>query len=784
MYATGDLCRCLSDGTLDFVGRADSQVKLRGHRIELGEVEAALLDCDEIVNVATTVHEDHQGSRHLVAYVVPREGAVFDTENITTALATRLPDYMLPTRWVTMDALPMNPNGKIDRRALPTSQNPQTTESRGTGAAPLTSLEKTLCRIWGELLGLDGVPVDASFRCLGGSSIQAIEAAARLAAVLGGDRVRPSPQGQDSVRTYARRVESSAADIGWPVLAENASHIALGHCGSLSRAQEQVCFLEHLDGAWRAYRSHALLRVRGALNIEAFEGAIDDLLARHDVLRSAFFHTGGKWHRQQVAPPASRLEVEDLSSLPADDQKAALEQYIARELESRFDLAKPPMIRWQVARLGPEEHFIVQSEHHSVHDGQSFRLIVRDLAELYSARVEDRRPALPPVDASYARFCAEEQAWFASDAFRAQLGDWVVRLRNIAGSGRVLDNHILPGKRRFRGHQLRHRIDAWHVERLRKISREVGVSPFAMSLAAFSLVCGRLSRRDRFLVGTAVANRPGPDYRATVGMFVNAVAIQLDVAGQRPFHERAQDVARELDFVLARSAVPMNEVVRALNLSRTLSGETPFNACFSFHDSLPLSPRFAGLEVVVEEGVANGSAKFDLSVVGILDNEVLGGGMELLFEYDLDRLPREVVEYLASELAALLKSAAEDPRACLEPVAEEPSKAAVATKWSSDDVTDSPSMLEAERMVDGRLPAVLEILRELMPEVVTHPDEDMFAAGFHSLLMMQFVVRCRDYFGRELLMQDIYRLGTPRRIAAALGGCSMVDGSGWARAKR
>lgn len=774
MYATGDLCRRLPGGALDYIGRGDCQVKLRGYRIELGEVEAALLGCQGISHAAVALCDD--GAR-LAAFLVVRQGAAVDPAALASDLSLRLPEYMIPTQWVTLDRLPLSPNGKIDRQALQASQVAFTEEpGRATSlhaaapgmqprSMPATELECTVCDVWATVLGVPHVALDVSFHALGGSSIQAIRAVAQLSAALGGRLAVPRLAAPDTAADHVRRIEMGDLAATWPRLPRVEGIALPGVRLPMARAQEQVCFLEQLDGGWRAYRSHALWRLRGVFDPLAFEGAIDDLLARHDVLRSAFVAEGGLWHREQQAMPPARLSMLDLSLLPDQQREAALAQHIACELGHRFSLSQPPIVRWWAARLGPEEHVILQSEHHNVHDGQSFRLMVRDLAEFYSARVERRALSLPPVEASYGRFCAEERAWLDSHSFREQLRDWTERLQGIASAGKVLENHIRPVERRFAGNQLRRQVDAGLVRRLREVARSMGSTLFSVSLAAFGLVCGRLSGKERVLLGTAVANRPGPEYASTVGMFVNAVAVPLDVSGLRPFRSRALEATEAVDFALARSAVPMNEIVRALGLSRSLAGEAPFNVCLSFHDSLPLHPRLSGLDVQVQEGLANGSAKFDLNVVGILDNETQEGAMEFLFEHDADRLPGALVEHLAACVVETLHAVAQDPTACIEPArVTVPAMSAQAL---------APDVVPAND--ESHLPALMSLLADLMPGTVLQPDQDVFAAGFHSLLMMQFVARCRERFGKEIRLRDVYRHATPRRIARAVAAASTAD---------
>jgi amino acid adenylation domain-containing protein len=768
MYLTGDLCRQRDDGEIDYCGRMDLQVKIRGFRIELGEIEAALMACAGVSNAVVHAGEDPHGVLQLVAHVVA-DATAADRRVLGVMLGERLPEYMVPQRWVFLPELPLSPNGKIDRKALPAPNWALSCEdAAGTvSGAALSVTESQVVRIWLQVLGVQSIDANTGFRTLGGTSMQAMEIVARVAKEIAVGFQAPMLNGNDTVAEYARRLDDlspTAAD--WPFGSDDASLVSEG---CLSRAQEQVYFLEHMDGAWRAYRSHASMRLRGRLQVNQLELSIDDLLDRHDVLRSAFAVCDSRIQRRLVSLPKTRLEIVDLSLLPGDEREAALARHITKELDRPFDLANPPLIRWLLIKLGDEEHELVQSEHHDVHDGQSFRLMLRDIAAFYTARVRGEAPRLPAVEATYDRFCAEERQWTRTQGFQRQLSDWADKLHDMGGAARLFENLAAPMARCFRGRQVRRTVPAALVQRLRAASAEAGVSLFASSMAAFATLCGRVSQEKSFFIGTAVANRPSANYRSTVGMFVNAIAVRFDGVGERPFAELVGATARELDFGLARSTVPMSEIVKRMGLTKELAGEPPFNVCFSFHDSLPLRPRFEGLDVSVREGLSNGSAKFDMNVVGLVDNESTGGDVELLFEYDRDRLSEGLVEAIASSYVRVLD--------VLVVKALEPCDIGALLGQEGLMLSPAPARRAPEAVapptpatpVDTDLAQVLRLLRELMPSAELQADDDIFDQGAHSILLMEFVSRCRSQFPNPLKIRDAYKLATPRKIAAALG---------------
>lgn len=649
MYRTGDLGRYLPDGDIEFLGRRDRQVKIRGHRIELAEVEASLARCRGAREVAVAARPDRSGDLRLVGYVVRQSDADLTSAALRDEVALLLPEHMVPSAIVVLEALPRTANGKVDVEALPDGLD---AASRPNVAPPRTPTEKLLAGIWAGVLGVDRVGIDEGFRSLGGTSMQTIQVQHRLEHALGRARTIPPQPPNATIAEYSRLVDEA------PPAEERAPAMA---AAGASYAQEQVWFLEQTGEAWRAYRFHARLDLSGDLDIRALQRALDQLVERHDILRTAFEVAEGQLRRRVLPRVRATLPLIDLSDLPEPQRGQELDAAIARELAAPFDTAHPPLVRWLLMRRSPREHVLVQSEHHYVHDGQAFRILVRELAELYTAARLARAPALPPVGATYGDHVAAEKAWLASPDFSRQVAAWVELLRGSTQG--VPFRRERAKERRYVGAQVRRALRAELCGELGSVAATLGVSRFAMAFAAFGVLLARHGRSDRFVVGTALANRPSERLESVVGMFVNMVPIPHHVQREDRFSDVVRALADRIDFAVRHGGVPVAEMVKRLDAGQRRKGEAPFNVAFSFHDSVPLEHAFAGLEVTVEEGLPNGSAKFDLNVVGVSPSGTGAGALEMVFEYDADLFDRATVDRMVDQYTCLLDAVARSPTA-------------------------------------------------------------------------------------------------------------------------
>ncbi|UTY57071.1 non-ribosomal peptide synthetase [Massilia sp. erpn] len=656
MYRSGDLGRQRADGAIEFLGRIDNQLKIRGYRVEPGEIENALLAYPGVREAAVVARDDAGGHRRLVAYLVSEQGQPLPIAALRSQLQQSLPEYMVPAAWLQLDALPMTPNGKIDHSALPAPALSR--EDLGVDyVAPSSPTQQLLAAIWSEILGIERIGIHDGFRTLGGSSLQAVDVAYRVDRALGASWRRPIPFGNTTIAAYAALLDQhslSAVDIG--------SGDAASTGAPASYAQEQVCFLERLEtDAWRAYRCHALLDLRGPLRPAALEAALNALVARHEILRTSFGESNGRLQRLVAPQLQVVLPCRDLSALPSAAQAHALNEIMARELEHRFDLAQAPLVRWELIKLSEHHHQLLQTEHHNVHDGLSFRILLTDLGALYSAACQQRDAILPVIEAQYGEYCLEELRWRGTSDFQRQLDAWQAHLRPY------LDNFDLFSERRrtaqtsFTGGQVRGHLTPALVQQINQVAALLGVSRYALMLAAFGVLCGGYSQKQRFMVGSALANRTSPRYQWTTGMFVNMVPVGVDLGRNTGFSELAQAVSANVDFALAHGAVPLGEIVKKLALSQQLEGKPPFSVGFSFHDSLALNPQFEGLQVAVTEALPNGSAKFDLSVVGILTNRQGAQPLELLFEYNADLFDPAMVAQIMDSYRCVLEAVVAAP---------------------------------------------------------------------------------------------------------------------------
>ncbi|HEU0053270.1 MAG TPA: amino acid adenylation domain-containing protein, partial [Longimicrobium sp.] len=413
LYRTGDRVRGRPDGELEFLGRVDAQVKLRGFRVEPGEIEAALRLCPGVAACAVVVREDAPGERRLVAYAA---GAA-DAGALRAHLRERLPEHLVPDACVVLERLPLTPNGKVDRAALPAPA-----ATAGSHAPPATPVEKRLAAIWTEVLGVAEVGVDQPFLELGGHSLRAVGVLARVADAFGVEIAPRLLLRSGTIREIAALVEAAdgAAAGGAPALARVPRDGPI----PLSFAQEAVWFFEQLAPGITAYQAQAIIRVHGALDVAVLERCLEEIVRRHEIFRTTFPLEDGAPVQRIHAPWSVRLPVRDLSAVDETRREAALRALLDEEFRRPFDTAALPLVRWRLIRMAPGEHAFVMVEHHFVHDGWSFGVFLRELRALYPAYRRGEASPLPEPEAQFADFAAWQRRWMESEAAEAKLRFW------------------------------------------------------------------------------------------------------------------------------------------------------------------------------------------------------------------------------------------------------------------------------------------------------------------------------------------------------------------------
>jgi amino acid adenylation domain-containing protein len=653
LYRTGDLARFLPDGSLEYRGRIDHQVKLRGFRVEPGEIEAALVRHPRVREAAVVARPAGTGSVLLAAYVV---ADAMDSSELRAFLRGELPEYMVPAAIVALPSLPRNSSGKIDRRALPEPDLAQPSEM----AAPRTPLEELIAGLWREVLGTGRVALRESFFDLGGHSLTAARLTARLSRDLGLEVPLRDLFENPTVEGLARRIEErlrGGASAPPPLQAG-------GHREShpLSFAQQRLWFLDRLDPGSPAYHLPAVVRFRGPLRPDALEAALAAVARRHESLRTRFAEVGGE--PVQIVSPEAPVSLPriDLAGLPDSIRRAEALRLARAEAVRAFDLTAGPLLRAHLVTLGPalgpalgpEDHELILVQHHIVTDGWSLDLLAGELAALYDAALDGRPSPLPEPQVQYGDFASWQRRWLEGEARQRLVDHWRDRLRGL-GSLELPSDRPRPAVQTFRGGSLAFELPGVSAGDLETFGRRQGATLFITLLAAFQGLLSRWSGQADVAVGSPVAGRVRPELEDLIGFFVNTLVLRADVGGAPSFGDLLARVRESTLDAFAHQDLPFEVLVEELQPVREQGRSPLFQVLFGLQPpSRPLALR--GLEAAVEELDA-GAAKFDLALSLAPRGDVLSGWMEI----NADLFDPATALRLVRSFETLLRNAVADP---------------------------------------------------------------------------------------------------------------------------
>ncbi|MET0398498.1 MAG: amino acid adenylation domain-containing protein, partial [Longimicrobiaceae bacterium] len=653
LYRSGDRVRWNGRGELEYLGRADQQAKIRGFRVEPGEVEAALLENERVREAFAAVREDEPGERRLVAYVVAAEGADVAAPELRAHLRGRLPEYMLPSAYVVLERLPLTANRKVDRRALPA---PERAGDARAYRAPRTAAEEVLAAIWAETLRLERVGADDDFFELGGHSLLAARVVSRVRAALGVELPLRAVFEAPTVAALARRVESLRGDgsaAAPPVVPVPRDPL---RPPPASFAQRRLWFIQQMEPESAAYNMPAALRLRGPLDPRAMAGALADLAARHETLRTVFATVDGE-PVQVVEPPAPRpLPVHDLRALAGDHRAAAVRRRARAEAALPFDLARGPLLRAALLRVDEAEWVLLLTLHHVASDGWSTAILLRETAALYEARRSGTDAALPPLPVQYADFAVWQREWLAGEVLERQIGYWKDAL---AGAPPVLDLPVDQPRPAVQGTREGYRplaLPASTLAPLRALSRREGATLFMTFLAAWQLLLARYSGEDDVSVGTPVAGRTRLETEGLIGFFVNMLVLRTELRMEASFPELLRQVRETTLGAYAHQDIPFEKLVEELAPQRSLTHTPLFQVMFALRSAEPAAPWSGSLrmEAIPDEG---GAAKYDLT----LELAESGDGLSGTISYREELFDAATIERMAEHFAALAAAVAADP---------------------------------------------------------------------------------------------------------------------------
>ncbi|MFJ9619623.1 amino acid adenylation domain-containing protein [Streptomyces noursei] len=669
MYRTGDLVRWTADGVIEYLGRTDDQVKVRGFRIELGEIETALAAHPDVAQSVVVAREGRAGGKQLIGYVVPDPGATApDTAELRELLSRTLPDYMVPTVVVALDALPMTSSRKVDRKALP-APDPALFASAAARVAPRNTLEETLAGIWMQVLRLDGVGVTDNFFELGGNSILSIQVISRVRKTFGIELSARALFDRPTIAGFAEQVAAGRATARTGRITPADRDRAL----PLSFAQARMWFLDEFEPGNAAYNAGGVLRLTGPLDTGALAAALSALVRRHEVLRTTFDTVDGEAVQRIGEPYDVAVPLAELTASDPAAREAELQDILRAEIAVPFDLRTGPLLRALLVRAADDAHALAVTLHHIVTDGWSMGVVARELGALYDAALECgsrdaaevlHHAGLAPLAVQYADYAVWQRDHLTGAELTRQLDFWKGKLDGVAPLELPTDRPR-PPVRGYAGALRGFALSPAATAGLARAAQEHGASLFMAVTALSQLVLARWSGQRDIAVGTLNSGRDRGEVEDLIGFFVNTLVLREDVDERLPFGEFLDSVRETVLAAFAHGEVPFERVVDAVVAERDLSRPPLVQALIAFQNTPAEPMRLHGLELS-EQPLARDFSLFDLTLNYWEEDGALHGSVE----YSTDLFDEPTIARLTGHLATLAEAltapaAAERPMAAL-----------------------------------------------------------------------------------------------------------------------
>jgi amino acid adenylation domain-containing protein len=653
LYKSGDLARFQADGNIEYLGRIDHQVKIRGFRIELEEIEAVLRGHPAVREAAVMAQEDPSGERRLVAYLVTDQERPATTNDLRIFLQEKLPEYMVPADFMTLDALPLMPNGKVDRRALPISDR-RLAETDRPFVSSRSPTEELVVQIWSQILNLERIGIHDNFFHLGGHSLLATQVVSRLREAFQVDlplrRIFELP----TVAGLAESIELTR-QAGNKLAAPPILPVPRDGDLPLSFAQQRLWFIDQLDPGNSVYNFPAAVRLIGPLDLTALEQSLNEIVRRHEVLRTTFLTVDGRPAQVIAQTSAVTLALVDLRALSEADRETEVQRLAISEARCPFDLTKGPLLRASLLQLGEQEYVGLLTMHHIVADGWSSGVLIREMAVLYQAFSSGKSSPLIDLPIQYADFAHWQRQWLRDEVLEVQLDYWKRQLSGAAQLELATD-HPRPPMQTFHGARQTFALPGNVTARLKTLSRQQGVTSFMALVAAFKVLMHRYTGQDDIVVGTPIANRNRLEVESLIGFFANTLALRTDLSGNPTFIELLRRVREVCLGAYVHQDLPFERLVEELHLERDLSRNPIFQVMFVLRNASGQVLEMPGLTMSPLE-VDSGTTHFDLILHMNETEQELSG--ELVYNTDL--FEPDTIARMLEHFQTLLEGVVADP---------------------------------------------------------------------------------------------------------------------------
>ncbi len=656
LYRTGDLVRYLEDGQIEFAGRLDHQVKVRGFRIELGEIETALAEHRALREVVVVTQQSESGDQRLAAYLIASESSSPPSSaELRAFLRQRLPDYMIPAFFLFLERWPLTPNGKIDRNALPSMQQQEVRAASGIPLATHTPVEEILADIWAEVLDRPRVDIADHFFEIGGHSLSAARVISRIRVAFGVDIALRSIFRWPKLEELARIIEE-AMSAGAGVVLPPLKALGTGGARPLSFAQQRLRYLNQLRPDSAQYNIPSVMRLEGALSVNALEQSINEVVRRHASLGTRFADEESE--PVQILDRGARvaLPLVNLGGLREDAREAEAQRLVGSELERVFDLARAPLLRVRLLRLGESEHVLVLVMHHIISDGWSMGIFVDEVATLYRAFAAGMPSPLADLTLQYSDYAAWQRELLQGEGLNAQLSYWRRQLEGAPPLLKLPTDYKRPSRQSFRGSSQTWQLAPGLTERLKELSRREGATLFMTLTAAFNALLQRYTGQDDIVIGTNTAKRTRGDIEGIIGLFVDNLILRTDLSGDPCFRTLLARVRETCLEAYAHQDLPFDKIVEELQPSRDLSYNPLFQVLFVLQNNPSPSLEVSGLTLRRQEFEIS-TVQFDLVV------DVYDAKPELLVKlrYSTDLFDELTILQMLKQFETLLEGICADP---------------------------------------------------------------------------------------------------------------------------